>query len=491
MNTLSKFLLAPALLPLFCSCDDEATIDKTPVAVSFATTQLAIAESGGIKVISLPVSKTSKLNSEVIIEVSSLSDGFALEPAAVDGLLTLTLSPDKEAATFTIMPEDNSVINEGGDKIVTFTVTSVSEGLEIGENKSLQITITDDEIPATATFAANTNSIRENVVDGMPVVIGLSHAAPGTGTLTLALELNDLAYGTDFTTLPEAVNGKITLPVETGVNQVSFALLPMNDNLFNGSRSITVNLEKAEGAVSRGLNTSHDFTITDDELATKGKGYTLGSGLWTYKKEYSYNLDGTLAKVEWQQATPGASSGEITYEYDENGKLLKSIDNPVQETVYTWEGNRIVKSERIKNGVLMEYKLFGYDDAGNVGEVTEYNKQPDGSFVMSFVFVYLYHTDGNIYKQLTYSELPDAEDVEPISIRTYEHYSTIENPFTMVDILPNKKTQLTLPQTYRLEENGFEFNYEFSYEFDSYGRPTKRTASTGTTSEVANYHYFD
>ncbi len=109
-----------------------------------------------------------------------------------------------------------------------------------------------------------------------------------------------------------------------------------------------------------------------------------------------------MAQISWQQASPGASGGLYTYHYDGNGNLIKSTDNPFQETVYTWEGNKIIKSERIKNGELQEYKLYGYDDAGNVGEITEYNKQANGDFVMSFIFVYLYHSDGNIYKRLVY-----------------------------------------------------------------------------------------
>jgi YD repeat-containing protein len=491
MKIRSSFLVVPALFVTLCACDDETTLDQNPAIVSFPTTELAIAENDGSRVITLPLSKTFKQQGEIVVDVSSVTNGFELEPAAINGQLNLPVTLQQDVVTFSLTPKDNSVINDGGDETIIFKVSSVSEGLVIGENKSLRVIITDDEVPAAANFSAAGESIRENNNEGVPVVISLSHAAPGAGTVTIALESNDVIYGNDYTTVPEAVNGKISLSIENGADHVSFKVLPQNDNLFNGNRNISMKLESAEGAVSRGQASTHAFKITDDELATKAKGYTTGGGSWSYKKEYSYNLDGSVAQIRWQQATPGVISGVYTYHYDDSGKLIKSIDNPVQETRFTWEGDQITKSERVKNGALVEYTLFGYDDAGNVGEVTQYNKQDDGNFVMSMMFVYLYHNDGNVYKRLAYYPGEGEDNFTLISTQTYEDYLDVENPFTMLEILPNKKTQLTLPRTYRLEQNDVDLTYNLSYVFDAQGRPTSRTATSGTTREITNYQYFD
>lgn len=492
MKFRSRILLVPALLPLLWSCEDEtSTLEKPPIAVSFQATELVIAENSGSRVIALPLGKSVEEEGEIIINVSSLSDSFVLNPEATDNKLKLFIPKNQNEATFTITPKDNSIINTTSDELITFTISSVSEGLFIGNKESLKLVIADDEIPATANFVSATGRVYENSNDGIPVMIALSHVAPGEGSLTISLISNNGVYGTDFTTVPEAVDGKLDISIEAGVDKISFKLLPLNDNLFNGNRNISIKIDKAEGSISRGQAVTHDFVITDDELATKGKGYTTGAGLWTYQRQFTYNLDGTLAKVEWEQATPGTIKGTILYHYDDNGKLLKSIDNAVQETVYIWEGNRIVKSERIKNGVLVEYKLYGYDAAGNVGEVTQYNKPDGGNFVMSLMSVFLYHMDGNIYKQLIYNPNGDVENPILISTRTYENYLSVANPFTMVEILPNVKSQINLAGTYREEGNGSSFTYDLSYEFDSQGRPTKRISTSGTTSEVANYQYFD
>lgn len=493
MKIKSYFLLTFALCVALWSCDDELTPVEQPATISFQTTELTVSENGGANVITLSLSNTLKQQGEVIIDVSSLTDGFELAPAPTNGKLILSVSAQQETVTFSLTPVNNSAINESGNETITFTVSSVSEGLVMGEKISLHVIIADDETPATANFVNTTGTVRENGNEGIPVLISLSHPAPGAGAIKISLESSAVTYGEDYTTIPEAVNGMLNLGVENGASQVSFTVLPLNDNLFNGNRNILIKLESAEGAVSRGDNRTHAFTITDDELAGKIKGYTTGAGLWITKREFTYNLDGTLAQVKWEQSTPGTLSGEYTYHYDANGNLMKSTDNPVQETVYTWEGNRITKSERIKNDEVVEYSLFGYDEAGNVGEVAQFNKQPNGDFVMSLLFVYLYYTEGNLYKQLTYnpSGSQNEDDFILISTKTYNNYLDIVNPVPMMEIIPNKKTQLNLPQTYRVEGNGSDVIYQFSYMFDDQGRPTQRTATSGTTSEITNYQYFE
>ena len=269
MKIRPNLLFVPALSVALWACEDETTLDQQPVIVSFPTTELAIAENSGSKVITLPLSKTFNQQSEILLDVSSLINGFELEPAAINGKLNLPVLLQQEVVTFSLTPKDNSVINEGGDETIVFKVLSVSEGLVIGENKSLRVTITDDEIPATTNFLLTSASVRENNNDGIPVVISLSHAAPGAGTVTIALQSNDVIYGEHYTTVPEVVNGKLNFSIENGASQISFKVLPLNDNLFNGNRNILMKVEAAAGAVSLGMTNTSTFRITDDELASK------------------------------------------------------------------------------------------------------------------------------------------------------------------------------------------------------------------------------
>src|SRR6187551_528758 len=105
MKIRSHFLLTPALLVTLLACNDETTLDQkpldqNPVVVSFQTTELAIAENGGRKVISLPWGKTLKQEGEIVLDVSSLTNGFELEPAAINGKLNLPVSMQQQVVAF-------------------------------------------------------------------------------------------------------------------------------------------------------------------------------------------------------------------------------------------------------------------------------------------------------------------------------------------------------------------------------------------------------
>lgn len=162
----------------------------------------------------------------------------------------------------------------------------------------------------------------------------------------------------------------------------------------------------------------------------------------------------------------------------------------MDETVFSWQDGKIVKSEKFNNGVLKKYTLYGYDDAGNVGEAAVHDRQPNGELKLSLLFVYLYRTDGNIYKQMTYVPIVGSEEYSLISTRSFDQYLDIANPFSMMEILPNVNSQPNLPGSYRVEENGHDILYQFTYEFDESGKPARRTASSSAGSEVAYYEYY-
>jgi hypothetical protein len=92
---------------------------------------------------------------------------------------------------------------------------------------------------------------------------------------------------------------------------------------------------------------------------------------------------------------------------------------------------------------------------------------------------------------MVYVPTPEgAEDFALIRTDTFDHYLDQENPFPMVEILPNVKSQSKLPTSYRTEANGKDILYELSYEFDDDGKPLRRTASFPGGSESATYLYY-
>jgi hypothetical protein len=137
---------------------------------------------------------------------------------------------------------------------------------------------------------------------------------------------------------------------------------------------------------------------------------------------------------------------------------------------------------------LSKYVLYNYDQAGNIGEAAFHYRQPDGSLKMGLLFVYLYYTDGNLYKKMGYNPVNGLENLSLISTVTYGNYLDVENPFPL-EILPNVNSQPNLPGTYREEANGSDLFFNFTYEFDAIGRPLKRMTTSTRGSETTTYHY--
>jgi hypothetical protein len=264
----------------------------------------------------------------------------------------------------------------------------------------------------------------------------------------------------------------------------------IDNELYNEQRTINYTILYADGGLEKGGILHHAMKITDDELGGKGKGYEIVAGNWSYKKRYEYDELGRISKVYWDRYTPGHLGGIYTYVYNATGKVEKIIHSSVREEIFIREGDRIVRSEEYTNSVLTKYTLFGYDHAGNVAEASVYYRQPDGELKLALIFVYLYHLDHNVYKVLAYNPVDSSKDPVLISTKTFDNYIDVENPFPMVEILPDQKAQTKLPTSYREEGNGSDITYQFDYQFSEDGKPLSRTATSSSGSEIAQYQYY-
>lgn len=489
-HTPLKSLFSMALILAFTSCDDDEPKLTELTSTQFIQNQLTFSENTSVSEISVTLNQPAQQEGIVTISVTTESlNSFTTSPKIADGKIELPVLEGQREVTFTVTPIDNNLLN--ADQTINFLISSVSEGFTVGSNNALTVKIFDDESPSLVSFQSELSSTLENSGTTTTVTLGLSHASSGTGSIEVSLNSDNAAYGINYVTEPAAIDGKIILQVEPGVARVEFNVTPINDQLFNGERKILYTISHTTGAVMPGLVVTKTLKITDDELLGKGKGYTIGGGSWGYKREYQYNALGQVSKIIFQQSSPGYQlNGYYNYEYDITGNVVKKIDFDLTETTYTWENGEIVKEESYRDGVLKKYVLYGYDQAGNVGEAAYYYRQPDGELKLSLLIVFLYHQDGNIYKQLNYAPIEGSEDYNLLSTKTFERYSTKANPFTMVEVLPNKITQPNLPLSYQLEEGGHNILFQFTYQFDATGKPTKRTATSSTGTETVFYEYY-
>lgn len=373
------------------------------------------------------------------------------------------------------------------------TSTLIPKGIMLG-TVAIAMACTDDQdfTPPAAqavviTAVSTTLHIDENG-DAATIAFSLSRIPKVDGILSITLD----NMGARLITEPLSNGREVQLPIIKGQQHLSFRVVPVNNNEVDGNIAAKINFV----AVTPGFVISQPGTIdvllfdddllTDPHLADKPKGYSIGGPLG-FRKTYSYNELGLISEVLIES---GMSVRRDTYFYDDAGRISRINAYPEVDRMFIWEGDRIIKSENIESGVLKSYTEYDYDARGNVSGTANWFRQPNGEYVQSFVIVYLYFDDNNLYKSLYYVPVTDSDEMMLLSTRTYDNYINAENPFPMVDILPTVKTQHKLPGTYREEGNGVDLRYELEYDFLPDGRVTRRHASNGTQVETVEYHYY-
>ncbi|MCB0570849.1 MAG: hypothetical protein KDC66_13835 [Phaeodactylibacter sp.] len=341
--------------------------------------------------------------------------------------------------------------------------------------------------PTKASFAAQSGVLPEDQPEGISIEILFSRAAPRDGAVVV--EWSGETEVAPFTTVPAMdSNGRLKLNVSAGATTASFVVHPINDAFSIGHVTITFTIVATEGGILEAGTETYQLAIMDDELAVRAKSFETTGGNWRLKRTYEYDDAGKVARVHWEKATPGLTTGTDTYTYAPNG-LIKRINHfPDNDEYFIQENGRIIRSETIENGVITEYSEYDYDQAGNVGSQSAYHRQDNGEYTLSFVFLYLHFANGNLYKQLTYHHVAGVNDLELISTRTYDGYNNVANLFP-VEIIPGIKAQQTLPGSYRLEENSVDLLYQFSYEFRADGLAVSRHTS-GAGTELTVYEYY-
>lgn len=484
-------LVAAGLLALLASCDDEEN-RRSPVVVEFGQEELVITENAEENLIELGFNTSPDQNGEIEIAVSNeMAKYFTTTPATVNGKLLLPVRARQASASFTVAPVDDPNINQ--DRRIEFSIDEVSEDLLIGDKKRFFLNIRDDEAPSpqsVASFIPANANISEKYVEGYALRIHLTESSTVNGSVVVKTTSNKAVYGEHFITEPESSNGELTLAVTSGTSVASFRVVPIDNAIITGEFELQFTIINTAGNIRKGTTLKENLKISDDELTNKPKGYEVAGGNWGLRRTIEYDAIGRIHQVHIETATPAKSTRTETYFYNSAGQLEKINEYPNINKVFTWSNDRIIKSEKINHGVLKAYTLYDYDNVGHVSGTATYYLQADGQFKLGTLLGYLYFNDGNLYKALTYA--PGENGGEPIllSTRTWENYLDAENPFPMVDLLPNVKTQLKLPSTYRIEENGHDILYNLSYEFRTDGLVGKRTTNGPQVSEVALYHYY-
>ncbi len=464
----------------------------TPTVVQFGA-DVTLAENAGTKEIKVQFNKAASRAGTLTIElISAFPAAFQTTPAVKDGLLELPVAKGAQSAAFTIRPVDDSAQNE--DRTVTFEITDVTEGFEIGTKESLVVTMADNESPAEsarANFSPVSGNLSRGQAEGIDITIVFSRPLASAGKV--ALELSGAAYEARITTQPALDgNGKLELQAAAGATSVSFKALPEFSASWDGDKAIAFAITATDGGIEKGTALSFSLNLQGEVLGTgRPKSWESIGGGWRFKETYEYDEAGRIAKKHWEKETPAFSQGTTTYEYADNGLIEKVIYFPNREENFFQKGGRIVRSENISDGVKISYSEYDYDAFGRLSTQVEHHRQPSGEYLLSFKYVYEYENNGNITRQLTYTPQANSAELVLHSTRTYGNYIFAANHFPMIEVIPGVVMQHHLPGSFRLQENGADIQYTIRYDFGFGGfLPVRRTISGGGTTEVTSYEYY-
>ena len=480
----------------FLACDDDDFNDpfESIPTVQFKIPFDSVKENEGEKAIILSFSQPFKYDAtiKVLVDTSKVKH-FTSTPVAVSGVITLNVKKNDPQASIKLKPKDDS--NYSGTKQIEFKLTRLHNEFVLGEIDKLKLAVLDNDAPSGSgegelNFITSNEEITESGSAWHEVNIHVSDFNTATGTAIIEANSANAVYEADYISEPAFVDNQITLTA--GVSQtLTFKVKAVNNNQLNGHKTVRFTIRETTGNLVVGSSRTNTLSVIDDELSGLPKGYDAKGGTWGLKKTYEYDQEARVSKVNWETYTPYKKTGTETYYYNQWDQLTRINTGPGHDILYSYVDARIFLSQRIENGVLEGYTNFDYDEHAHLTGYQIFDGQPDGTFLNTSIVVLLYYPTGNLYKKLVYIPATSAEE-EPVlsTTETFDSYVNKENPFPMIDVLPNVKTQKTLPTSYRFEGHGRDLQYYFSYEFTQDGKVSKRTVSGPGPSESATYEYY-
>ena len=221
---------------------------------------------------------------------------------------TLTFTAGQASASISLLPLNNQIAD--GNRTVVLDLLRPQGGAQLGKPSRMTVTIVDDE--QEVQFSASGYAVTE----GGNAIITVTRTGPTTGIATVDFATvagGNAVAGVDY------VSTSGTLTFDVGVSSVSFTVTTIDDKLFKGDRTLTLQLSNPTdsapaSAILLGPRSQATLTIADNEqrlrFATPSVSVTEGSvaSLLVVRDGPS---DGTIS-VKYA-TIPGTASADVDY----------------------------------------------------------------------------------------------------------------------------------------------------------------------------------
>ena len=310
-GTISNDDDAPATITLAVDADNET-----------GSVQSSLAENGGAKTVKVTATLGGSTQFDVDKTLTLIvgdDDDSATEGTdytTVDDItLTISAGDQNVEHTFTLTPTDD-VFREASETI-SFDATLASVTVN-----GVSITLTSDDAAPSITLTVDADKDTDNVQtslaeDGGVKTVRVTATLDGTTRLEAAADLtlavgknsDSAVEGTDYTTVADR-----TITIGAGVASVTddFTLTPTNDNLYEGSETISL-----DGTLTGVAVTNTSLTLTDDDaqpsFAVANASASEGNDI-TFTVTRSGAMDNAVS-VKWNtkaDSSDGANAASTT-----------------------------------------------------------------------------------------------------------------------------------------------------------------------------------
>jgi hypothetical protein len=215
-----------------------------------------------------------------------------------------------------------------------------------------------------------------------------------------------------------------------------------------------------------------------------------------YKREFSFDASDRVTTVKNTSYMPGDVVLETIIEYHYDGdRLEKTVSANGYTLVYSYEDNRITRTDEYLGDQLTQYYTFSYDTDGRLKEYTTWDDIPEyGGVVPKARELYVYDNRDNLSHQFLYAYnhgIRGHELVSSFEFSEYDEYPEAESRFDAYAFNPQAVFRKNNPGKMvvknRLGNTGMIDTY--SYVYDASGYVTEKTTTVTYPHSGSNGFY--
>jgi hypothetical protein len=223
-----------------------------------------------------------------------------------------------------------------------------------------------------------------------------------------------------------------------------------------------------------------------------------------YKRELIFDSEHKLSRIKMSSFMPGDVVLESTmeYHYTADGKLEKAVTDNGFRLQFTFDGDKIIRTDQFINDVLSEYYTFSYDDRGRLKDNTTWQEiEEEGGLVPKSKEIYFYDSNDNLTSQFLYFYNSGIQGHELLTTFEYSDYDdrveaeSLFNGYSFNPLVVFRKNNPGKTVTKNKHGNTVLIEH-YSYIYNSHGYATRKTTYSifpynGSSGSYETFYYYE